>query len=431
MKFKFKGVVTSLLISASHFSTFTYAAEVEEDGSYGLSKAFIERSLKAASVAGYSAQNTNMNWLPREYFKNPIPNAYEDKWKGIDDAALVEDDGQCFVAFQSTQWEEDRTDMGQNLNPRSAKLCNEGGQCCKFREGFVNGWNNTSWNSQLTEDVKACVGRCTKDPCLIITGHSQGGSIATVASLHLADVTSSYEVITFAAAPALVWTPETCSPQMNFNAHYRFGKALFKDEWSGGRAGLVFDKVSFLGPDPIPGFATYSVGEFLIVSNEDFDNVAHVGMNTELTLHPWDHHPPPLGHAHYLSDETHLGYWEILEKMFNKTEENSFPIGVRGLKNEMHCGRTEYGPILCESDRCDQVNGEKHQCLPKLNNGELCRNDNDCLSGRCPSTFPSKCMDKAGNGEPCATNKDCIDGYFCPAGISRKCKAKKEKNEEL
>ena len=62
-------------------------------------------------------------------------------------------------------------------------------------------------------------------------------------------------------------------------------------------------------------------------------------------------------------------------------------------------------------------------------NGEPCSVDSDCLSGRCPSNFPSKCKPLAGPGQGCANNKDCIDGYYCPfVGLNRKCKRRKNRS---
>ena len=283
--------------------------------------------------------------------------------------------------------------------------------------------NRTTWKDKLISDVRACVAGCNDDipVCLIIADHSQGGGIATTASLQLADITPKYEVITYAAPPALTVEPETCSPQMNFRVHYRFGKALYKDSITGGARGLVFDKVSFLGPDPV-GLLIYSVGEFIILSSEDTQNVAHVGYNTELVLRPWDDWPIPLGKAHNLYSESHeTGYLSIVQNILDK---DSFPVGVSGFENNMHCGNQYDSSLLCASDRCDRAHGELHRtCKSKLINGKPCNSDMDCISGRCPSTFRSKCKDKAGAGEKCANNNDCIDGYYCPAGLFRKCKA--------
>lgn len=162
-------------------------------------------------------------------------------------------------------------DVLQNANLSKETLCRGVNECCEFRKGFVNGWK-TQYEMELFSKIKDCVSRCDDDNiCLIISGHSQGGAIATAASLlELSALTTYYEVITFAAPPALTLHPSECAPHMDFDRHYRFGKGLYKDlESGGGASGLVFDKVPFLGPDPIPGFESFSVGEFIVLSSED------------------------------------------------------------------------------------------------------------------------------------------------------------------
>jgi hypothetical protein len=57
---------------------------------------------------------------------------------GRDDAILIEDDGQCFVSFQSTT--QLLEDISQNVNPFKEIVCRAENECCEFRQGFVNGW---------------------------------------------------------------------------------------------------------------------------------------------------------------------------------------------------------------------------------------------------------------------------------------------------
>ena len=169
-------------------------------------------------------------------------------------------------------------------------------------------------------------------------------AIATAASLELSALTTYYEVITFAAPPALTLHPSECAPHMDFDRHYRFGKGLYKDlESRGGASGLVFDKVPFLGPDPIPGFESFSVGDFIV-------------LNTEKVFNPWDHVPFPLGdaHSHYVAPGdkySGTGYYNIVKKI---SDSGKFPVPVSGFANGTHCGRGEHAVDLCASDRCDR-----------------------------------------------------------------------------
>jgi hypothetical protein len=332
-----------------------------------------------------------------------------------------------------------------------------------FRPSFAaTNTNRTQYKEELMEKTKDCVSRCNNEDgtCLIIAGHSQGGAIATVASLELSTLTEDYEVFAFAAPPSLTEHPSNCSPHMNFGLHYHFTKALYREMLSGGGvAGLVFDMVAFLSPDPIPGFETFPVGNLIIMSSEDFNHLAYVGFNADQIYFPWDllltahkNHVPPN------SNFPGTGYYDIAKRM---TETATFPISVGGFANGMHCGRGEYGVDLCSSERCDRANYELHPtCKRKLSHGERCNQDNDCLSGRCdakdwkvwnmvchevrmngepcnedsdclsgrcPTNFPSKCNPMAEAGEPCANNKDCVSGYYCPAGFRRRCRRRRNK----
>lgn len=69
-----------------------------------------------------------------QYFESGSPE------EGIDDAILIEDEAQCFVAFQSTTG--DIQDILQNANFLNETLCRNDNQdeCCEFHKGFANGW---------------------------------------------------------------------------------------------------------------------------------------------------------------------------------------------------------------------------------------------------------------------------------------------------
>lgn len=424
MKFNFTAVAASILFSGSLFPTSTNAAE---DFNVGLSNDFWTRAAKAVAASGLS-----MN--PEYNDKDPIQEvdylsqfSDEVKWEmyrevgvdeGLNDAILVEDEGQCFVAFQCTSNEWD--DILSNANPFPKTICNDADKCCTYSEVFVNGWD-TQWQEQMETNVKDCVARCTKDPCLIVTGLSQGGGVAVPAAFQLADITSSYEVITFAAPPAFRQEPEECLPETELRKYYRFGATQYKSGLDGGLSGLVFDKVPFLGP-PIPGVQTWSVGEFLILSAEDFDNVAYVGFNTEVKLTPWDNYPPPLGNAHEIwnANPKLPGYYQIMAKIL---AEGTFPIGVKGFDDDFHCGVKEYGSFLCKTERCVSLGMDLHSvCKIGKEIGEGCLSDFDCNDGLfCPAGAIRTCEALRGPGEPCASDSNCIEGYFCPGGVSRNC----------
>ena len=170
---------------------------------------------------------------------------------------------------------------------------------------------------------------------------------------------------------------------MNFKKHYRFGKALYKDAL-GGFSGLMLDPVPFLGT-----LDTYSVGEFIMLSNEDKDNVAYAGLNSNQVFTPFD----LLLQAHDLIrlDGTlvlfpNTGYFDILKEMNENASQ--FPIPIKGFENGMHCSNDLYNQRLCASGRCDRSLTELYPtCKNLLNVGESCNDDADWLSGNCPWGF--------------------------------------------
>ena len=99
-------------------------------------------------------------------------------------------DGYCFVSFRGTSmtWE----DWKQNLDMGTKDICVniDAGveKCCTSRRGFYQAYN-TGYATEVEKAVRDCAKTCdNKDECVVITGHSQGGAIAEVAALYLADL---------------------------------------------------------------------------------------------------------------------------------------------------------------------------------------------------------------------------------------------------
>ena len=147
MRVRFSGVVATLFIYSSFFSAITYAT-AEEQSIDGLSKEFVERAVKGAAAAALSGE-PNLTYEEiegKKYFldkfsgDDTIRTLYTEEGPeaGLDDAILIEDGGQCFVAFQATQ--SNITDVLQFANLGEQTLCNDSNECCTFRAGFANSW---------------------------------------------------------------------------------------------------------------------------------------------------------------------------------------------------------------------------------------------------------------------------------------------------
>lgn len=124
----------------------------QEEVSDGLSRPFMKRAAKAAAAAYLSRAGENLSVeegvttaegieiMKKEFSENAKITQYSEQGaeEGRDDAIFIEDDGQCFVAFQSTTTRMD--DVLQNANLSKETLCRGVNECCEFRKGFVNGW---------------------------------------------------------------------------------------------------------------------------------------------------------------------------------------------------------------------------------------------------------------------------------------------------
>ena len=255
-------------------------------------------------------------------------------------------------------------------------------------------------------DVQNCVqNTCTDsnsnndnyNDCLIIAGHSQGGSIATVAVVDLKLITPNFGVYTFGAMPVVRDQSDDKCTFMEFQKHYRFNKALFKGGATGGASGLLFDKVSYLAPQVFGIFNNnaYAPGNFMVLHSDDVKSVAYVGFNFYETFRPWDgtNLPLPLGDAHALfmsdiapddcvqNDECRDSYYGIVRRMLESNQEkNNFPIQSNGFPNGAKCGQNENGKYLCRSNRCDRGRLEaRPSCKSRAAEGKRCNDIDDCL----------------------------------------------------
>lgn len=118
---------------------------------------------------------------------------FEDR---LDRAIVRHVEGACYVAFRgSTEKPLDSFQSAPSLFPR--KVCGGAG-CCHVERGVAG-----AYFSGFVEDFEAAVSDCHKkceDGCdMVLTGFSQGGAIASVAAVALADYNPV--LITFAQHP--------------------------------------------------------------------------------------------------------------------------------------------------------------------------------------------------------------------------------------
>jgi len=298
-------------------------------------------------------------------------------------AIFKEEDGICFVGFRGSQGFRDFVD---DINPGWSDVCNDQGECCLCRAGFVHSFNTELLKSWIEERISDCMSRCTDDnpECLVITGHSLGGAIATVASIayhHLNPL-----IITFGETPALL---DHC-PIIDGKRHFRFVSSEYRG------SGVAYDPIPFY----TIGNGEHHVGEYILISDQDKDRALYLGMNADTAFSPtwlsqWTVHQL----SHYLPAIRNL----------REVAASSGQVPLDGFRLGTYCTKN----IECSNGRCGH-NGLRRVCLPFVEDGGSCNESSDCWSGRCDaSSYLSLsfiCFSKLTDGEPCNEGLDCLSG---------------------
>lgn len=179
-------------------------------------------------------------------------------------------DGHCFVAFRGTSLTFD--DWSQNIKMGTQDICiNIAGttECCTSRLGFYEAYN-TIYRMDVEDQVRQCASSCKdKDDCVVITGHSQGGAIAAVAAVFLAEL-NPY-VITFGQPPTL----DAPCDLLTTERIYRYVNTKQTS------LGIAYDPVPMA-----PGLGADHFGN-MIVLGDDPTGVAFIGLDAQDFLQPY------------------------------------------------------------------------------------------------------------------------------------------------
>lgn len=382
------------------------------------------------------------------------------------DQALVvqlkaESGSYCFVAFRGTSLTFD--DWAQNIRIGNFEVCVdiEGDgvdTCCTSRIGFYDAYD-TTYRAEVEESVRECAKSCTDpDECVVITGHSQGGAVAAVAALILADL-NPY-VVTFGQPPTI----NAPCDLLTTDRIYRYVNTKTET----GTKGIAYDPIPMA-----PGLGADHFGNMIVLS-DDTTGVAFIGLDTEdYTLHPFINGVE----AHFMrgSDDVNgtytPGYADRIDALMANA---TYPIRNNGYvagslcSQDIECESKECGKELkfswkrcvgiqcdvdddCDTNRCDSglclskqtscmscdedsdCDGDDSMCLfylcsnpfGKMDNQCVCRTGHDCFSGRCEGyTYPI-CEARLGNGGTCNENSDCKSNfcswsYLCEAAEREK-----------
>jgi Lipase (class 3) len=257
----------------------------------------------------------------------------------VDQAVLVKIEDYCMVAFRGTDltsW----YDMYQNVMLGNTPVCDtNSGACCNAENGFYDAYNR-GYRNELENKIRFCSSQCkqdttntetvTKCPTVVLTGHSQGGSIATIAAIVLSDL--SPIVITFGQPPTI----DASCPLLDGNSIYRFVNSRI------GRRGTTYDPVPYL---------PYRASQYghQIMLGDDTTRVAYIGQSPGIEFQPWD--SENFFETHRLTSNS-VGYLDRIDSLVTANA-NAAVIPSSGFQDGSACTNgSECDSEICFVERC-------------------------------------------------------------------------------
>lgn len=287
----------------------------------------------------------------------------------------------CYGLFRGTRGLED---WGQNINLKWSVINTDKGRC-SVRRGYYNSftnhdlWANEGESDYMEPKLRECASECVatsgKTCTVVLSGHSQGGALATIAAILLHDLNPV--IISYAGANAVRYTGGELCRALNQDRIFRFVATRAENHGD-----LSFDMVPYASTGRMMGH------EFL-VSEISANSVGYY-------YYPEDEpsRPVPTRYASVNIHELSESYFKERLYVAKELPTDKFPITL-GFNNGLSC----YRDGDCNSARCDYIVGRgippfgKKECMAKLAIGESCDEHDDCESGSCKGNlgFNRKC----------------------------------------
>lgn len=310
-----------------------------------------------------------------------------------DQAIVAQKDGYCFIAFRGTTVS--GADWDQNIDIRNEEAYKNNdtstGEFCTVRRGYAD-FLRTSEVDRANQELLACIPTCA-DPndCVIITGHSQGGASAAIASIYTYDLMPT--VITFGMPPAAKAGCELIPSERL----YRFVNHRKEENEEGD---LGFDPVPF-----VPTLFSRAVhyGYYLMVG-PDPTAAKFLGIDEEGTFSPLINDDNEID-SHSLQGKNY-SYLTRVENLLATGQETGFPVSMDGYTDGTIC-EIPYRE-LCASGSCQ--NNTCSQPLTDLCIKGSCERDEDCASGVCIWDACASANGEVAGGCPCQSNANCKSG---------------------
>uniref|UniRef100_A0A7S4JH85 Fungal lipase-type domain-containing protein n=1 Tax=Odontella aurita TaxID=265563 RepID=A0A7S4JH85_9STRA len=318
------------------------------------------------------------------------------------DQALVakKDYGQrqrCYLAFRGTR--DNVPDWLQNLDLRDRVVHRNNDtkqEGCEVRNGYVD-FLDSSVVHKVFEDIVECMESIACDDgagdCLVVTGHSQGGASAAIASILLYDLYPT--VVTFGQPPAC----DGGCDSIPSDRYYRYVNSMREPNDDDDRNEQAFDPVPFV-PTLLSRSSNYGHG---ILLGEDPRSVKYLGLDGDADAFlPSVFDRRNKFEAHSIGTDSEFDY----DRRIITLSENA-PVSTDGFSDGIFCDR-DYGE-LCASGRCSFENACSSEATETCV-VDGCDDDADCDSGACVRGACAPGKGRVEGGCPCFINRNCASG---------------------
>jgi hypothetical protein len=185
-----------------------------------------------------------------------------------------------------------------------------------FFSSFLLAAYNTAYRSDMEKSLRACAKDCVnKDECVVLTGHSQGGAIAAVAGVYLADL-NPY-VVTFGQPPTI----NAPCPLITSDRWYRYVNTKSIES---GLEGLAYDPVPFA-----PSMDADHWGHMIMLSN-DTSGVAYIGLDVQDRFSPLDVNGFEAHSMIHKKGSTYPGYLDRIGSIMSEYTNKIYPVVTTG-----------------------------------------------------------------------------------------------------